>query len=248
MPFPIRQVLLPMLMAVNMASAAPTAGPPESATSIPANLQSLLRKSAAVRSMRADMAMTERQGQSESASTGTITVSRDMGFAIAQFRDGVEIRTVSDFPGRTHYQVFPAERKAVKIAADRPELVALFRRAAADVIRPLDMLDPATLTELGPETLAGEPVRRVAGTTVTRLVEEGAPVRRDLEAWLAESDGLPRKTIEAVEGGGFATTVYSRVVADPPVDAAMFRFTAPASYEVIDPTKATPAPGGAPRR
>jgi len=186
-----------------------------------------------VKSFQANLEVTDKQGSQEIVTTSTLLVSKEHGWKIDSSSGGMQFQFVSDFTN--FYQVFPQRKEVLKSVADTPEAKALFRKPVTD-LNPLSLLDPASLNLKGKLTLADEPVYHFEGTTSTQYLPQGKPVVRRMEAWISTQDGLPRKTVEKVEGAT-GTTIYTSVQVNPTVAAKNFEFVPPPDYKLIDPNQ-----------
>lgn len=169
------------------------------------------------------------EGEGAGSAVSSLMVSRLYGWKMTS--SGANPFTiVTDF--QTFYQYFPQEKRVMKTTADSPELKEMLTKPVTDM-NPLALLDQQSLLFKGQETLAGETVYHIEGTTMSQLMPGGPAVRRTLSAWLSTEDGLPRKTVESV-GISTGTTVYRDVKVNPPLKPADFAFTVPAGVTVVD--------------
>lgn len=183
-----------------------------------------------VKAYSADLEVRDKQAGQENVTTSSLLVSKEHGWKVRSSTPEGEYEFVSDF--NTFYQYYPAEKKAVKHSADRPDASALFRKPVTDM-NPVSLLDPASLVLKGKETINGEPVFHFEGTTSTQFLPQGRPVTRTLQAWISTQDGLPRKTVETF-GEAEGTTMYKNVQLNPQVGPADFQFVPPPGVELID--------------
>jgi outer membrane lipoprotein-sorting protein len=172
----------------------------------------------------------EADGSMGDMSQSSLLVSREFGWKMLGKEGPDAYQLVTDF--NTFYQYFPNDKKAMKTVADKPEIKSMLTKPATDM-NPLSLVSPQSIKFLGKETLDGETVYHVSGTTESQMMPGGPAVARTLSAWISVEDGLPRKTVESV-GLSTGTTIYKNVKINPPVSAADFSFTPPEGVTVID--------------
>ena len=190
----------------------------------------VLTKAAAVKGLTADLEIkTHDPKEKDMAVKSALTVQRGKGWKLESGPPD-EHTVVNDL--KVQYDYYPKEKKVAKLTADIPEIAESFRKPM-DELNPLQVLDSKSLKLVGTETFENEQVYHFEGTTTTQFMPKGAPVAQKMEAWIAKSDGLPRKTIEHVEEGTL-TTIYHNVKVNPDIAADTFAFTVPAGVEVMD--------------
>lgn len=162
--------------------------------------------------------------------TRSLLLSKAYGWKIEEGFGKLHRLIINDF--ETNIVYYPAQRRALKLTAKSPDIAAEFRKPVTE-LNPIFSLDRASLKLLGSEELGGEKVYHFEGTTTTQFLQGGKPVKIRIEAWVAERDGLPRKTIERWEDRT-GTTVYRNVVLRDDLTSDVFKFTPPEGVEVIE--------------
>jgi outer membrane lipoprotein-sorting protein len=200
---------------------------PEDVGKAMSDVQSLAAK---VKGFRAVMEVHHVGAGQDVTASATLTVSRELGWKLDSEMSGSRRLVVNDF--RCSYEYFPDMNRVLKYVADSPEVEDGFRKPSRDMT-PLGLLDPKSLKLAGTETLNGESVYHFEGTTLTLVMAGEPPVKRRMELWLSNKDGLPRKTVEELEEST-GTTVYRQVQVDPELTAKDFKFEPPKGAEVID--------------
>lgn len=109
-------------------------------------------------------------------------------------------------------------------------------------VNPFQGVDKATLAYLGEEEIAGEKVDVLEGKLagdMEKMKEMMPVVPEKAKFWVAQSDGLPRKSaFYGKDGQEMFSQQYSDVSINPKMDDSLFVFETPEGAQVMDMTDA----------
>lgn len=212
-----------------------------------ARVAALQAKAGAVQSYQAEFTLTVTEEKTPSVLKGTLTYrqpdKRRIEFTGPPADDVAQL-VVSD--GVTEWQYFPGRKIAHK--TDWAKMQAAGGPPEASIIRgphqPFLDLKPDSIKVLS-ATGAGQ-VQFEAEPAPT-LIAEAPFAPGKIRVTVSEGDGLVRRlSMTDADGNEVLSQEYSRITVDPPVDAAMFRFTPPDGVEVVDISEERARAGAAP--
>jgi hypothetical protein len=192
---------------------------------------SLSLKNQAFHALRAVVTTTDMRGEREANTTFILTLSRDKGWRIDGADAGSTYTFINDYSN--DLRLFGKKKEAqILRAAGNPNLVRFFRKPLTD-LDALSLLSPESLVYKGTESMDRTTVHRFAGSTTTQFLDAGDPIRRNLEVWVGEKDGLARRTVESADGQ-IGVTVYSQVEVNPVVKDEEFSTKPPDGFGLKD--------------
>ncbi|MGC8740395.1 MAG: LolA family protein [Candidatus Sumerlaeaceae bacterium] len=162
--------------------------------------------------------------------TRSLVLSKNYGWKIEEGVGKLHRLIINDF--QTNIVYYPEQKRALKLNAKSADIASEFKKPVTD-LNPIFSLERSSLKLLGTEDLDGEKVYHFEGTTTTQFLRSGKPVKIRIEAWVAEHDGLPRKTIERWEDRT-GTTIYRDIVLRDDLTTDVFKFTPPSGVEIIE--------------
>ncbi len=162
--------------------------------------------------------------------TRTLLLSRQFGWRISEGTGKLRREILNDLS--TNVVFYPEQKRALKLVARSPEVKSEFEKPVRE-LNPVFALDRSSVKFHGVEEFEGETVYHLSGTTTTQFLQMGKPVKIKVEAWIAQNDGLPRKTVERWEDRT-GTTIYKNVKLRDDLTSEAFRFTPPNGVQIIE--------------
>jgi hypothetical protein len=200
------------------------ASPPEDLIS--SLTQTLSRQSG----LRAVVTETEGFGQNERITTYILTASFEHGWRIDGATPQTTFTILNDL--ETDVRLSGQTTDVPILRATNPDLQRMFALPLTQ-LRPLELIPPAQLVYKTTDTMDQQLVHRFSGSIWTEVLDGEEPIRRDIEFWIAQKDGLLRRIVDSVDGQ-ITIRDYQSVEASPPLQPSQFQWTPTPDFRAID--------------